>query len=211
MGILERTILPVLPRSLRTKIRAVRKRQIVKQWYKQGHPMPPPHQVKQVEIEDYASKYGCTILVETGTYLGKMIEAEKEYFEKVYSVELSESLWKDAVKKFEKDAHVKLLNGDSGKVLYQLVPTLGKPAIFWLDGHYSGGPTALGEKECPVLEEIDAILADKKNRHVLLVDDARLFNGEHDYPTLEELKKYIAAKNSTYKMEVKDDIIRIIP
>jgi hypothetical protein len=41
----------------------------------------------------------------------------------------------------------------------------------------------------------------------LLIDDARCFNGEGDYPTINELKGYIKDKNENYKLEVKDDII----
>jgi hypothetical protein len=44
--------------------------------------------------------------------------------------------------------------------------------------------------------------------HVLLIDDARLFVDEDDYPTIEKLTKYVKNKNNNYQVEVKDDIIR---
>ena len=82
--------------------------------------------------------------------------------------------------------------------------------FFWLDGHYSGGVTAKGDKECPILEEVNAIFKFKNIAHILLVDDARSFNGQHDYPTVEELTNHIKNKNNKYEVVVKDDIIRYV-
>jgi len=44
--------------------------------------------------------------------------------------------------------------------------------------------------------------------HVILIDDARCFNGEGDYPNIKQLKAYIKGKNENYHIEVKHDIIR---
>ena len=55
------------------------------------------------------------------------------------------------------------------------VGKLEEPTLFWLDGHYSGGVTARGSKETPILDEVDKILSTKESRHVLIVDDARCF------------------------------------
>ena len=85
------------------------------------------------------------------------------------------------------------MQGDSGNVLNQLVPELNSAALFWLDGHYSGGQTAKGEKECPIYEELKSILASSLE-HIVLIDDARLFIGQHDYPTIEELKDFVIYK-----------------
>jgi hypothetical protein len=137
-----------------------------------------------------------------------MVDAQKMNFQRIYSVELSLDLWKDAVSKFEPYPNVKILHGDSGKVLPSIIEQLEGTAIFWLDGHYSEGVTAKGEKNCPIFEEIDAIFLKEKIEHVILIDDARLFVGENDYPTISELTEYIHEKHSKYKLLVKDDIIR---
>jgi hypothetical protein len=102
------------------------------------------------------------------------------------------------------------LEGDSGKVVPTLVPTLDKAVLFWLDGHYSSGITAKGEKECPIHEELSPILK-SKYWHVILIDDARHFVGQNDYPTLEKLEKFVKKINTGYQMEVKDDLIRLTP
>ncbi len=203
----------LLPSSISNNIRAsISKKNrhvILKKWDKMGRPVPPPHELKQTVIEFYQQKYKCNVLVETGTYMGDMVEAQRENFDKIYSIELSEKLWKKAVKRFEKYPHIKIKQGDSGLMLNEITSELIEPAIFWLDGHYSAGITARGEKDCPIFGEIDAVFKNQKQfNHILLVDDARCFVGEGDYPTIEELTNYIKNYNNNYTVEVKDDLIR---
>jgi hypothetical protein len=77
-----------------------------------------------------------------------------------------------------------------------------------LDGHYSGFETAKGDLETPIKLELEIIL-NSEYEHVILIDDARLFIGENDYPTIEELKKYILSKNNSLTVNIIDDIIRV--
>jgi hypothetical protein len=179
------------------------------EWEKNGRPLPPPHIVKQMAIEEFRGKFQINILVETGTYLGDMVEAQLTKFKKIYSIELSQKLFNRAKKRFKDQSHVTILQGDSGVVLYKLINEINEPALFWLDGHYSGGITAKAEKECPVPEELERILKSSLS-HIVLIDDARLFNGTQDYPTIEEIKNMIEKSGNSYSLEVKDDIIRII-
>ena len=161
-------------------------------------------------IEEYLGKFHTDILVETGTYLGDMVEAQRDHFKKIYSIELSEKLFNKAQKRFKDHLHIKILHGDSSIVLNKLMNEIDKPALFWLDGHYSHGMTAKGEKECPVPEELTTILKSSLP-HIILIDDARLFNGTHDYPTIEQIVKIIRSNNKQYLVEIKDDIIRLTP
>ena len=179
-------------------------------WERNGRPSPPPHIVKQMVIEEYQQKFHLKILVETGTYLGDMVEAQRNRFEKIYSIELSKKLFRRATERFKAYSHINILNGDSGIVLNKLLPGIDKPALCWLDGHYSGGITAKGTKECPVPEELEAIL--KSNfYHIILIDDARLFNGTKDYPTVDEIKQICEKSGRKYSLTLKDDIIRLVP
>jgi hypothetical protein len=178
-------------------------------WNKRGKPVPPPHIIKQKTINQYQKNHHCNTLVETGTYLGDMIFAQMNHFNNIYSIELDSALFKRATKTFKKHPHVTILQGDSGKVLKQIAPTLKEKSIFWLDGHYSGGITARGEKDCPIYEELEPIFASKIN-HVLLIDDARCFNGTCDYPTIDDLSKVILAKKPQSTIDVEDDIIRVV-
>ena len=180
------------------------------EWERNGRPYPPPHIIKQRAIEEFRSRFQTEVLVETGTYLGDMVEAQRNKFKKIFSIELSERLYKQAKKRFRTYPHITILYGDSGIVLNELIPTLNKPSLFWLDGHYSEGITANGEKECPVSEELAAIFKSSFN-HTILIDDARLFNGTHDYPTMDELKEMIERSGKKYSLQTSDDIIRLLP
>jgi hypothetical protein len=167
--------------------------------------------IKQQTVRRYAEGAGIATLVETGTYLGDMVEFQRKAFKKIYSIELSTDLWRAAVERFKPYPHISIRQGDSGTVLREIVPALTEPALFWLDAHYSEGFTARGKKDCPIVEELDAILAYSHLSHVILIDDARCFSGLHDYPTVDELKLLIGSRDSRYNITVECDIIRATP
>ncbi len=164
---------------------------------------------KQQLIETFQKKYGYNVLIETGTFLGDMVEAQKDNFKKIYSIELQQDLAEKAKARFLKMNHIRILQGDSSKLLGEILSEVNEPAIFWLDAHYSGGLTARGEKDCPIYAEVDAIF--KKNlNHILLIDDAKYFTGEGDYPKIDDLTVYIQKKDERYKVEVEGNVIRYI-
>lgn len=178
------------------------------EWEQNGNPVPPPHIVKQNTIAFYQQQTQYRTLVETGTYLGDMVQAQKNRFKQVISIELDTALYQRAVLRFKHDKNIILLQGDSGQKMPEILSLINEPAIFWLDGHYSSGITAKGDKECPIFEELNAIFDNDKRNHVLLIDDARCFVGENDYPTIPELTDFIKRKRSDYQIEVLHDIIR---
>jgi len=195
--------------TLRSIVLKLLSKRDFRKWEQQGRPVPPPHIVKQKVIKEFQKKYNINILIETGTYKGDMVHAMKHKFKKIYSIELGIDLWKRACKRFKNQENISILQGDSGKVLVGLVPQINERALFWLDGHYSSGITSRGEKECPIFEELESIL-DSQINHILLIDDARCFNGSGDYPTVDELTETILIKKPLSKLDVKDDIIIII-
>ena len=205
---IKRFLTSLLPKSTVNDYRKKRQKKLLVEWERNGCPNPPPHLVKQKAIKEYKDKYNYNILVETGIYLGDMVEAQKSNFDKLFSIELGADLFKNAKKRFKDDKNVFLELGDSGKVLRKVLQQIDEPAIFWLDGHYSAGITAKGEKECPIFEELDSIFDSKNLNHVLLIDDARCFVGEGDYPTIDKLTEYVKSKDERYNVEVKHDIIR---
>jgi hypothetical protein len=184
-------------------------RQILEAWEQAGKPAPPPHLIKQQVLRRYAKKHGLRVLVETGTYLGDMIEAMRPHFELIYSIELSEELFKKALQRFATAKNVELVHGDSGVQLPDLVKKLKQPALFWLDGHYSSGFTAKAEKETPIYEELNCIFSTPERRHVIIIDDARCFGVTADYPTLAELKRFVETKCPEANVVVEYDSIRI--
>lgn len=156
--------------------------------------------------------------METGTFLGDTIEFLKAKFNFLFSIELSEELATRAKIRFKDDKNIKILNGDSGAVLEKLVPELNEPTLFWLDGHYSSEfylngeyfVTAKADKNTPIEKELDIILS-SPFKHIILIDGARLFIGENDYPTIQKLEEKVRASDKGYKVIVTTDIIQIIP
>jgi hypothetical protein len=183
-------------------------KETINKWLSEGMPAPPPHIVKVNTVASYAKTGKYKVLVETGTFMGDMIEAQQNNFEQIYSIELSVPFWEKAKEKFKSQPHIKLLQGDSGQVMQNLIQEINQPAIFWLDGHYSGGNTALGEKVSPIFEELEAIFTSKLE-HCILIDDARLFDGKGDYPSIEEVKRFIFNHRNNTLFKIEADTIHV--
>ncbi len=181
------------------------------EWEKKGRPAPVPDIVKQRVLKEYAQSYDLRILVETGTCYGDMVEAMKDAFETIYSIELSHMLFSKARLRFQKNSNIHLLEGDSAKVLGEVVKGIDAPALFWLDAHYSADVTTKGENETPIYDELNSIFRFSPDRgHVIIIDDARCFGKDPGYPTLDELKRFVLEKDPNVEIAVLDDSIRII-
>jgi hypothetical protein len=164
--------------------------------------------IKHATIVEYAKIFGLNILVETGTYLGLTVSAMLPYFSNIYSIELGLNFYARAKYIFNGNPKVHLFLGDSGKVLKEMLPLLTKKPLFWLDAHYSAGDTARGDIDTPILQELDTIFSLCPSC-VILIDDAREFNGINSYPTLPDLESYVLGRLPTWVFEIKDDIIRL--
>jgi hypothetical protein len=186
-----------------------RQRRELHRWTESGKPSPPPHAIKQLAIRTYAKRHHLRTLVETGTYLGQMVSAVRKDFDRIYTIELDETLHRSAAHKFRRYSHISVLQGDSGEVLGRVLRDIRQPSLFWLDGHYSGGVTGRGALQTPVLQELKSIFSHPVDGHVILIDDARCFNGTDDYPTLDFLRQVVADQPRRRSFEVADDIIRI--
>ncbi|MCF6290846.1 MAG: hypothetical protein L3J03_07615 [Desulfobacterales bacterium] len=160
-------------------------------------------------MKEYARKFNLPILIETGTYHGEMVLAMKNVFRDIFSIELQAELYSNAVNKFSKYKHIRIIQGDSTVELNKILQEIREPCLFWLDGHYSAGETAKGEKETPIMEELEQIFSSYHKGHVILIDDAREFVGENDYPTLSALEAFVSERRPDSTFEVEDDIIRI--
>ena len=173
---------------------------------------------KRSIIEFYRQKYCAQTFIETGTFLGDTVNFFKDKFHKIYSIELSHDLATKAKYRFAENENIEIVEGNSNVVLPILLQQTKGPILFWLDGHYSSEfflgnnyiITAKGEKDTPINEELDIILQNTRNA-IILIDDARLFNGTNDYPRISDLKQKVACINKNLKLFVKKDIIHIIP
>lgn len=172
-------------------------------------PAPPP--IKRRIIAAYLERYQIREFIETGTHLGDTLACvAQDRRISCRSIELDMDMYRNADNRFRNWSNVRVFHGDSGEVLPVIMEDMPGPALFWLDGHYSGGDTAKGESDTPVSKELQAIIDSKIKEHVILIDDARCFNGTNGYPFLDELLMTVR-RNSEYRIEVSADIIRLTP
>jgi hypothetical protein len=179
-------------------------------WVARGRPIPPPEIAKYRTVREWQKRFRCPTFVETGTYLGDMINAVRDDFAFAISIELDEMLATEARRRFAQIDNVRILQGDSGELLPVVLGKVQTRCLFWLDAHYAGGITARGADDTPIEIELDAIFEHPLKDHVVLIDDARLFDGTHGYPSLSEVQKRVRDAGS-YEMDVVADIIRIYP
>lgn len=118
--------------------------------------------------------------VETGTCRGQMVYLVKDYFKEIVSIEIDKTWYEKAKKLFEDHQHIKLLYGDSGK----LIPE--EADLYWLDAHTPVGP----ESKCPLMEELKRI----EKFEYILIDDAVNMNGIGGYPTFDRIKTFVENK-----------------
>lgn len=202
-GLSRAGIFPLLD-SIRRLPQAVR-------WIRNGCVGAAPPPIKRRIIAAYLRRHRLRKFIETGTYLGDTlahIASNREV--ECISIELADELAYKAQRRFQSWPNVTLYHGDSGRLLPELVYALDVPALFWLDGHYSGGITAIGEIDTPISTELQAILESPVKGHVILIDDARCFDGTAGYPFLDEL--FVKVRQyAEYEIDVSADIIRISP
>jgi len=180
-------------------------------WILQGRKIPTNDTYKRKRIKKLAKLYNCDTFIETGTYNGKTLASVESYFKLLMSVELYESLYKSNISKFESSKNVILFFGDSAKQMKIMVEKIQGRCLFWLDGHYSGEGTGKAEKECPVYEELMAISVNSRKDHIILIDDAREFGTNPDYPKLDEVEQLLYKINDNYKIYIDYDCIIAVP
>lgn len=143
--------------------------------------------------------------VETGTYFGDTAHfiASKGY--DVTTIELEPRLAVWARQRFANDRRVRVLEGDSGELLPSVLAALDGPAMIYLDGHFiRGGAVDTGAGN-PVSRELRAVLDLAKRGSVVVIDDARCFGTDPDYPELREV--LVMLSRSGIEAEVSGDQI----
>jgi len=157
--------------------------------------------------------------VETGTFNGDTVDAVKPHFNKVYSVELSEILYKAAKKRFIDDDKVEIFHGDSSEILKNISAQLSdETVLYWLDAHWCVADNTSGDKsQCPLLNEIKNINT-LNGDSVILIDDARLFMAPpavpHDvtqWPDLSQVINSLQSISSQHEIMIVNDVIAFYP
>lgn len=168
--------------------------------------------------------FNCNIFIETGTFLGCSASKASKYFDKVFTIEIDQNLYNIAKKNLSNFSNVKIYNGDSAKVLPEILGNeLDEKIVFWLDAHYSG-PNHIGfqtgksEENTPIISELKAIKDSGKRNVVIVIDDMRCFDNFiqitdpnymhlNGYPTLESIVNFIKSINNDYKIVILGDVM----
>jgi hypothetical protein len=167
--------------------------------------------MKQANLRRMSRMFDTSVLVETGTCRGDMVWALKDDFKQIFSVELSGELYKYSVHRCEGFPQIHLRLGDSATELSTICNEISGRVLFWLDGHYSGGDTAIGTDISPILAELNSIRNSGQIEPIILIDDARLFKVGTGYPTLSRVFECFATFNVPMNVSVYDDAICAFP
>jgi hypothetical protein len=171
-----------------------------------GTNQPDSHFTKQKRIIDLQKSFKYDCFIESGTFYGSMISAIKQYFKRVYSVEIYEPLAINNIRYFNTVKNVTVIFGDSATKIEDILnQELNKTFLFWLDGHYSGNGTGIGKEFSPILMELTSILSKDIIEFSIIIDDWRLFDGI-DYPSKHDIYNHINSfKVTSFKiLEDKD-------
>lgn len=186
--------------------RRLRERSYCKAILRGEYPLPP-QSVKLAVIRNNIPTPQPRVFVETGTYYGDSVAAVKDMYTNVISIEVDETLYKKACARFANDKNVFITYGDCVRKMPEILATLQEPAVFWLDGHYSGGETGKGEIEDPILISLNQIATHPVRGHVIFIDDARTFDGREGRPDISDIFNCIKKVDSRYIIRVQSDII----
>ena len=185
-------------------------RKYIRSWIKAGSPISQLDAKNHQIVKEYASRFNLHVFVETGTHMGIMVNAVKDTFDEIYSIELDTALYEYSRSRFVDNKHIRIIKGDSSKILSKVLSNIDKPCLFFLDAHCSGfNLSTQGERETAIQGELHCIFQHPiSNQHVILIDNAECFTGEHDYPTIGKVRE-MARLAGFDSFEVKDDVIRL--
>src|SRR5438046_1095042 len=119
----------------------------------------PP--VPEILVRRIAETLATPTYIETGTLEGDGAAWASRIFPQVISIELSETLHKNAAAKYSGIPNIRFLHGPSPLVLREVLQRLTTPSAIFLDAHWCMHPGAAGlgplQHECPLLAELAAV------------------------------------------------------
>lgn len=131
-------------------------------------------------------------VIETGTYEGASSKLFRERCNKVYTIEISESLFAAHSPELEELGIHCILGASTDKIGEILDKEKGEFLGFW-DAHSSGGKTGcdprVGRYGSPIIEEIKAL--GNRSPRVLIIDDLRDCELLDGYPDPSKIKEAV--------------------
>jgi len=149
------------------------------------------------------------VFIETGTHTGKTCLEVNKCFEKIHTIEISKKYFEISKKNLCNIPNIDIHLGDSSLILPKILKSCTTNIVFWLDGHFSSGDTGKGEKDCPVLEECQAInefTVRTKTKSIILIDDCRLFGTSKEHSWFDITRSNILSKFTAKILDEKIDL-----
>jgi Protein-L-isoaspartate carboxylmethyltransferase len=173
--------------------------------------MNPHSYLKFLHINVLRQRCGANVLIETGTYLGVTAARCAKVFDTVITIELNETLARQAVRFLAPHRNVKVICGDAVRELPGVFENHEiDRAVVFLDGHYSGIATSCGSVPEPAIQEL-AILRPYANKiGAILIDDFRSFGEEAGFPKKSELIKAIEDLFPDFTIAVQYDQVAVV-
>ena len=162
---------------------------------------PAPWIIKRAVIRRNALPGGT--FVETGTYMGDTAAYAAKFSAKVITLEPFHRLYCEAHNRFRHSPSVELINAASEAAFPALLPGLSGHVTFWLDAHYSGEGTFIGQHISPIEIELAAI-GEQIGRYakcVVMVDDMRGFGLSPGYPVPEAVVQWAVTNDLDWHIE----------
>lgn len=146
-----------------------------------------PHSLTKLQNIRYCrKKAGATTAIEVGSFKGITTQRLARIFKSVESIEIDPALHKVATERCRKFSNTTIHLGDGSALLPKIAAQVNNALIF-LDGHYSGSGTGIGDEPEPVLKELDSIQPNMENFVAVVIDDFRLFGVEEGWPKKSEV------------------------
>lgn len=161
-----------------------------KEWKNRNFVAPYPNYIKRSSL--VLNSFPDATWVETGTYLGDTTQILAGIANQVFTIEPAKQLFENATIKLLSFPNIEVIHGTSEEIFPTLLPKIKGPVNFWLDGHYSGGPTFQGAVDSPLFEELACIVnnLDRFSHVHVLIDDIRYCGQGDAHQTLENANGY---------------------
>ncbi len=146
-----------------------------------------PHSLTKLHnIAKARQRAGARSVIEVGSFKGVTTRRLAKLFDVVHSIEIDPRLYEMARQRCADRSNVTVHLGDGKKVLADICPKVSR-CIAFLDGHFSGEGTGMGDEPEPVLAELDVIERHLDNFVGLVVDDFHEFGVAQGWPRKSEV------------------------
>jgi hypothetical protein len=192
---------PTLTQWVRKARRSTQTVGEIREWMGRSFQAPAPWVVKRAVVRRNAIEGG--VFVETGTYMGDTAAYAAQFSKRVITLEPFGKLYEEAKLRFARSPSVEVINAPSEEAFPQILPALSGDVTFWLDAHYSGEGTFIGQHISPIELELESIRPHlpRLSRCVVMVDDMRGFGLSPGYPLPEVMVQWAIANEMKWHIE----------